>query len=99
MNSNEKMLDLLKLLRKILSSLGFKQPVSHQQRAQKRPHSAKHTQQQIQNVGVVDIDPKNLMMTLRRRYGEDGFEVHVRLSRSISSIVRCALTLMAADDA
>jgi hypothetical protein len=76
-----KMTGIVKVLRRILSNVRFTQPVSHQQHAYSAPLSPRSGQEQIQNVGVVDIDPKNLMTTLRRRYGNDGFEVHVRMSQ------------------
>ena len=75
------MTGLLKRLRKILPNLGVIRPASHQQSAQAVPQLSKPSQRQLQNVGVVDINPRNLMTTLRRRYGDDGFEVHVRMAQ------------------
>jgi hypothetical protein len=77
----KKMTGIVKVLRRILLNFRSTQPVSHQRHAHSVPHSSRPGQEQIQNVGVVDIDPKNLMTTLRRRYGNDGFEVHVRMSQ------------------
>lgn len=73
------------------------QPVVHQQRAYSGPRYSIFGRKKTQDIGVVDIDPDKLMTTLRRRYGENGFQVHVRLLRL--SIVCYALTPMTADDA
>lgn len=71
------MSSLLRVLKSLLSSLGRAEPIRHRQRAQSVFRPSKVHRQQTQNVGVVDINPTNLMTTLRRRYGNDGFEVHV----------------------
>jgi hypothetical protein len=45
------------------------------------PQSSGLIQEQIQNIGVVNADPKDWVATLRQRYGNDVFEVHIRMSQ------------------